>query len=69
MVAQSTSQCVLSEAENKTESRLRETAVEERDRAEEETSTNARRLAKGNGGSQRDGSGTLLKTPAQPHPI
>ena len=43
---------LLNDAENKTESRLREmkerleTAVEERDRAEEEASTNARRLAR-----------------------
>ena len=43
---------LLNEAENKTESRLREmkerleVAVEERDRAEEEASTNARRLAR-----------------------
>jgi chromosome segregation ATPase len=43
---------LLNEVENKTESRLREmkerleTAVEERDRAEEEASTNARRLAR-----------------------
>jgi chromosome segregation ATPase len=43
---------LLTEAENKTESRLREmkerleTAIEERDRAEEEASTNARRLAR-----------------------